>query len=125
MESALDTTVRLTGDCLALREQQRVQDAALRALRQVEREQVRGQAALEQSKRDRARDLARTCERRDVDERRYEQLQAQVENRCTPETFSETYSHLYGSSVRLCTSISRALKPGTLDFDRYDATVVC
>ena len=98
--------MRLTGDCLALREQQRVQDAALRTLRQVEREQVRGQAALEQSKRDRARDLARTLERRDVDERRYEQLQAQVDNRCEPKIFSARtsmfrYEYEYNVRVRV------------------------
>lgn len=81
MDRALDTTVRLTDDCLALREQLRVQEAALKALRQVEREQLRAQAALEHSKRDRTRDLAHTNERRELAGRRLEQLQAQMDER--------------------------------------------
>lgn len=81
MDRALDTTVRLTDDCLALREQLRVQEAALKALRQVEREQLRAQAALEHSKRDRARDLVHTNERRELAGRRLEQLQAQMDER--------------------------------------------
>ena len=82
VERALETTVRLTGDCLALREQQRVQEAALRALRQVEREQTRAHNALEHVKRDKARDFAHTHERRDLAEHRFEELQEQMEKRC-------------------------------------------